>query len=554
MPFLVRGATSATLTLAIVLALPAPARAWTTSNGTYTTDGSQGDVTDAANHASPGDVVLLPAGTFVWGGGPVSPVSYFPVAVTLKGAGPDQTTIQIADGGPTYTTGIITLYAPVTVRDLTIAQGGHANTTAFATASNGTNDSTGWRITNVVYNSAAQAGYFVYAETYGLIDSCTVNAGGGSDELIFTRGPADSWQTPSSLGTAGAVYVEDTTFNNAGYVSDFNSNARGVVRFCTINGPMKVDSHGVASNSPPRSARQTEVYGNHWTMKTGAYAAMELRGGTGVVFDNLGDNPQSDWLFLEDYGYQAQWPNFNNTFQTPLDYPITDQIGVGQDPKKGGSEPYYVWNNLLGGAPWARTLKTPADGAIALYDQQANTDAGFTEPDVIQADRDFFWQGASFDGSSGVGRGTAAEMKALTPTKTGVGFWVTDEGSWNQKLPPNTSGQLYVWNGTAWVLRYTPYTYPHPLRGISSSLDGGVDGDAGAEPDASTGHGGGGHGSSTAAGGEGGATSKEAGSKGGCSYAAAPSTATATTGLYLVLVACLRRRSRASQKRRPQRG
>jgi len=55
-------------------------------------------------------------------------------------------------------------------------------------------------------------------------------------------------------------------------------------------------------------------------------------------------------------------------------------------------------------------------------------------------------------------------MLAIIPTKPGVGYWVTDEGSWNITLPANTSGQLYTWNGSAWVLKYTPYTYPHPLR------------------------------------------------------------------------------------------
>ena len=41
---------------------------------------------------------------------------------------------------------------------------------------------------------------------------------------------------------------------------------------------------------------------------------------------------------------------------------------------------------------------------------------------------------------------------------------MTDEGSWNSTLPANTSGQLYTGNGSAWGLKYSPYTYPHPLR------------------------------------------------------------------------------------------
>ena len=101
----------------------------------------------------------------------------------------------------------------------------------------------------------------------------------------------------------------------------------------------------------------------------------------------------------------------------------------------------------------------------------------FTMKDVIVADVDYFAEpydestvhsadgatGVPFDGSTGVGIGTKAQMLVLTPIKTGVGFWVTDEGSWDITLPANTSGRLYAWNGSTWVLIYTPYTYPHPL-------------------------------------------------------------------------------------------
>ncbi len=536
----------ALLTLSSALALSPRARAWSKAGTTYTTDGSQADVTDAANNASPADTVLIPEGTFIWGTQNDNGASYFPVAVTLQGAGPDKTIIKIADGAPTYTTAIINLYAPVVVRDFTVIQGGKANTTAFSAGASGANDSTGWRITNIVYDSAPTAGYFAYAGTYGLIDGCTLNAGSGSDELIFSRGPASSWQTASSLGTADAVYIEDCTFNNAGYVSDFNSNARGVVRFSTINGEMKIDAHGVASNTPPRGARQVEVYGNHWTQTMGYFAAIELRGGTGVVFDNIGDNAQGDWFFLTDYGYLGQWPNFNNVFQTPKDYPIADQIGVGMDPKAAASEPYYVWSNLRAGAPWERSLKTPADGAIALYNQQASTDTGFTEPDLVKADRDFFWQGDTFDGSSGVGRGTTAQMNAIKPTKVGVGFWVTDQSSWNKTLPANTSGQLYVWNGTAWALEYTPYTYPHPLRHIPSEGSGG----------GGSGGGGGGTGGAASGTASAGGSGASAGSTGGCGCRTTPSAPTKGAGLSLLLLLLSRRRwtRRSGGEEKPLRG
>ncbi|MDB6128340.1 MAG: hypothetical protein JWM35_2236, partial [Verrucomicrobia bacterium] len=80
--------------------------------------------------------------------------------------------------------------------------------------------------------------------------------------------------------------------------------------------------------------------------------------------------------------------------------------------------------------------------------------------------RDYFRGdvGGEFPATSDVGRGTHAQMLASSPTAAGQAWWVTDEGSWNTTLPPNTSGRLYRWNGSAWALYYEPYTYPHPLR------------------------------------------------------------------------------------------
>jgi hypothetical protein len=440
--------------------------AWVKNGTVFSTQGAQLDVMAAIAKAVPGDTVKLPAGTFVWGTRQTS--VYIPPGVTLAGAGPAKTTIRIAMDAPQWGSGTITLSGAAMVRDLAVTQRGGGATTAFS--ANGKN---GWRITNVVYNSSPSAGYFVYAGSYGLIDNCVINGGSGSDEWIFTRGPADSWQTPNSFGTADAVYVEDCTFNVAGY-TDFNSNARGVVRFCTITGPIKIDAHGLASNTPARGVRQMEVYGNHWTGAGGYWEAFDLRGGTGMVFDNTCDNGvgavapfQNPRLLLEEYGTGALWPNFGNVFQTPANYPIPDQIGVGQDPRVAGSAPYYLWNNVQAGASWQIIWPPVADGALALYrTQTGNPAARFTMQDIVAADRDYFIQGASFDGSGGVGRGTFAQMNAITPTKKGVGFWVTDQGSWKASAP-GTSGQFYVWSGSAWVLTYTPYTYPHPLRGKS---------------------------------------------------------------------------------------
>jgi hypothetical protein len=67
-----------------------------------------------------------------------------------------------------------------------------------------------------------------------------------------------------------------------------------------------------------------------------------------------------------------------------------------------------------------------------------------------------------FKGASGVGFGTLA-LRPTTCT-TGVGYFATDQGSWNTSGNGFGSGVLYKCSSTnTWTLAYTPYAYPHPL-------------------------------------------------------------------------------------------
>jgi hypothetical protein len=586
-----------------------------------------------------GDTISLPAGSGTWGnplnadGSPHgnNGIVYITTAITVKGQG-DSTVITMHENGPVYATGAIVLLSQVVWKDMKIKGASDRPVTCFAIGANGV------RITNVTYegqpdsvpnNGQNGSGYFVFQQgvTGTLIDHCRISSPLGDQEWIFTRGPADAWQSASTIGTSQAdVFVEDCTFTNRGY-SDANANARHVFRFNTFSGDIKLDAHGAASNSPFRSFRSVEYYNNTWT---GTSTAMEIRGGTAMVFNNStgGGN-----IFLRDYSYDASkpWPNYgisgtvdlanptvihtdssndyqtgwrvwvqagfgnatgtiynhyvatvvnstqftipvdltpetndiaayaidvtrwansktissNQTFTftaaptvaafwmlkvtnsggttvtatiptsyngnpvgstissitipagamrylvwyfdpynwggritvygnaaecvslppldytarylTPQDYPIKDQVGNGRD---GYSrEPAYIWGNGQ-----ARTIASPNTNAHLFYASRTGTpNDTFSERDIIQANRDFF-ASSGFDTSTGVTVGTRAAMDAYTPSVTGYGWWVTDEGSWNTKLPANTSGRLYKWTGSAWTLFYTPYTYPHPLQ------------------------------------------------------------------------------------------
>jgi hypothetical protein len=481
----------------------------------YAASVSQADVQAALNLAVAGDTVIIPAGSATWCTAGAIGV---PTGVKLFGSGIDVTVINVSINCGSYTSGMIYVNTNATFGYATI-NGQGSNRTTFVGNGNG------FRVTNIKYNGTAGEGYFLYGNgAYGLLDNCIINGGAGNTELIFTRGPGNAWQTPPTFGTDQAVYVEDCVFGGSGYVSDFNSNAKGVVRFCTITAVNKIDTHGIASNTPPRSGRHTEIYRNNFTSNYNYATRIEMRGGSGIIFDNAMPNVIGPfgWFFLRDYAYETSWPNFGNVVQTLYNYPVGDQIGTGQDitidataippgrmvriatvgntnyttigaannnigtqfvatgPASGtgtvtttpaATEPFYLINNTAalynGSTDWTLTFRPVPQTAIDLYrTQTGNPSATYNMGDVIMADRDYFKQtvGTVFNGSSGVGRGTKSQMLAITPSKTGVGFWVTDEGTWN-KTPGGEQGQLYTWSGSAWNLYYTPYTYPHPLRG-----------------------------------------------------------------------------------------
>lgn len=486
--------------------------------------------------SKPGDTIVLPEGTATWGNSSRGNrgIVYISTDITVQGQG-DRTVITLDDSGATYATGVIAVWSNTTFKDVKIVGSGTRPVTAFHIAPYKTFTG-GFRISNVTYEGGASGAYFLYAQagvTHGLIDNCRLTGNSQQAELVFGRGPGNAWQKPNTLGTANNIFIEDCVFNNFGYVCDANSNASFVVRYCTMNGKNKVDGHGRASNSPPRGVRNMEVYGNTWTQTgPGNWANIEIRGGTGMVFDN---KCETGWALLTEYAYNASpkpWPNFGfhgptvthgnpttittnvphgyktgwpvwvqaplgvvygyynitvtgpktftipretmaderadfaTTFKTPLDYPIGDQIGVGRDPAVGGSEPLYWWNNTQSGTPWKRSEWKPSAEALAFYRAQTGDPAAtFTERDIVRANRDFF-ASEGFDTHVGVSVGTKAQMQAMTPPKpnvVGYGFWVTDQGDWKEGSP-GKSGVLYSWNGTAWVVRYTPYTYPHPAR------------------------------------------------------------------------------------------
>jgi len=219
---------------------------------------------------------------------------------------------------------------------------------------------------------------------YGLVDSCEFTNG----RILVSAGTGEgSWKEPTNLGSDRAIYIEDCVFRRpnrkAGNILDSNNGARYVFRHNDVEDAY-IMAHSLQNgwkNHFARGTRLVEIYGNTFKAARQAYqhwAAMFIRAGTGVIFDNqvinepgvtpfahavVIDNVRS---FREASGNLGM-ANGSNPIDgniEPNGYPALDQIGRGRDagelidpiPRYGATnrtpqalEPMHIWNNRLGG-------------------------------------------------------------------------------------------------------------------------------------------------------------------------------------------------------------
>lgn len=507
--------------------------AFSKAGNVYTTNGSHTDVAAAfADGAlTAGDIIDIPAGSFSWTGQVVgSP----PANVTLRGAGTSAT------GGGDVTTITDNYASSASVFVLTVPATGTCRVTGitFKDSSEGTKTngifrfegSGNLRIDHCRFVGELSSGEKITVQfgagVFGVMDDCIGdftdlrgmyfkngrNGGGSNGDY--------EWSLATGFGSADFFFLEDNVFNGystgaswSARILDGYDAARVVVRFNDLNKICLWEQHPVGHSGNGRGPRAMEGYGNLCTTdgsKEPNSAGCDMQSGTGLIWGNswnlvyksvykfrvtrsgpdVGGYSQSatptGWGYAGNY-YNGTGSNWDGGTYNGTDlvggYPCLDQPGRGQGDLLSGDHPSKV-NSVFGVIRWPRQALEP----IYVWNNTGSYVSGWggaqynTDAARIVSDRDYYEQASAiqttssspFNGTTGTGWGTLANRP--TTCTTGVAYFATDQGSWNQSTSntygvdqSGADGVLYVATATnTWTAYYTPYTYPHPLRSVSS--------------------------------------------------------------------------------------
>lgn len=256
---------------------------------------SYNDVTNTVGLCSFGDTVILPVGTNWWSQTVV--IS----GITLQGQGTNSTVIQ--DETPVQDNGIALLVLDVTnvltrVCFIQFRQGVTNNVlnnqNNFGPNLAVVGSKPFWRIDDCQFNYLTGKNLVIEDSSYGVVDHNVFLVYGPDLTVVtYSDGFGDgNWAQPEMLGTSNFVFVEDNSMiysNNFG-ATDISQGGRMCFRYNYVNGGY-FETHGSESAQRARSARTYEVYNNTFFWSNGQqyndfYTAVDLRGGTGVVWGN----------------------------------------------------------------------------------------------------------------------------------------------------------------------------------------------------------------------------------------------------------------------------
>ncbi len=283
-------------------------------------------------------------------------------------------------------------------------------------------------------------GRYQTPQNYPLLDQI----GQGKDETVLA-----STIGLGALVTIATVGTTDFTAFGA------SSNTPGVQFFATGtptgNGTITHNS----TNDP------SYVFGNLKNGSAWARAIASVAGSPSYITATTGYAPGTTSLTLNTVASKLY---ANNAVLFSND--ATSRYLVTADVVNPGPKTLTISPGLVNSVPASAITVSATPNTLYQY-QLGNSSSTFGETDIVQQNRDFYSDAGFDSGAAGVTVGTTIGAAPTAVGKTNQGYWAASEGSWNtENATPGTpgyqkgNGQLYVSNGTTWVLTYTPYTYP----------------------------------------------------------------------------------------------
>lgn len=404
--------------------------------------GALPDVSAAVSASARGDTVLVPAGTFVWSG-----ALTLTKGINLFGAGVDVTTIRRA--------GLLISIAPdstaianeetIRIEGFTIDGSDSALNLvridgAPASASKPFKNLAigGNKFKNTGTSTSGSGALLVEGQVRGVIfrnsfDRCNVVAKVlGNDSLTEWS----SGKFPFAYGSSDNLYFEDnaifysTSFGGSdpGWI-EVGQGARLVVRYCAwnmanANQQELWDIHGFQNwgTGGQTGTMLVEFYGNTASNCKG-YRWINHRGSQGLFFNNILTGTGGNEIDINLYNCTSEVPGASGIYQVEVNNT-------------------YCFNNTRNGLIERMIVSTARCGL---------------------AENQHYWNyNATFNGTSGIGRGTAP------PTgngNVGVAFWVASTPTPTVDPSVIQNGTLYRCNApNTWTAYYTPYLYPHPMQ------------------------------------------------------------------------------------------